>query len=142
MVIIPWSKIRRGVRLTNLNIYGLLATVVAMLDMPVICIPFIHKITICKVRIILITVRGTNSSCNIFLSASSSGRLIFIFDVLYTIINNMIYTIKIIVMLPFCKNVATLSYPNHINVSSGVFFIVSTARFIDCDAARQMLFKI
>jgi len=31
IVIIPWSKIRTGVRLTNLNIYGLFVTAVAML---------------------------------------------------------------------------------------------------------------
>ncbi len=139
---IPCKRIRTGVRLTNWNIYGLFATALAILAIPDILIPFIPKIAIWSVSTILITVSGTKIICNIFLSASSSGSDIFIFDVLKIITSKMMYRIKMIVILPSCKKFATLSYPNPMKVSSGVFFIISTARAIDCDAARQILLKI
>ena len=82
MVTIPCNKIRTGVRLTNWNMYGLFATVFAMLDIAVMLIPFIPNIAICNVSIILMTVSGTKIICNIFFIASSVGNQIFILEVL------------------------------------------------------------
>jgi len=90
IVAIPWSSIHTGVKFMNLIIYGLLVMVAIVSHSPAILILSIHKNIICNVRMILIIVSGTNIICTIFLIASSSGRRIFIFDVLYTIINSMI----------------------------------------------------